>query len=52
VYDFHHIDPSIKEEGIGTLINKGWKRLEAELKKCIVLCSNCHRIEHNCNEKD
>jgi hypothetical protein len=52
VYDFHHLDPSTKEERIGVLINKGWDKLETELHKCIVLCSNCHRVEHNCNAEN
>lgn len=46
VYDFHHLDRTLKLEGIGQLINKGWKRIEAELKKCIVLCANCYRKVH------
>ena len=46
VYDFHHLDRETKLERIGALINKGWKRIEAELKKCIVLCANCHRKVH------
>lgn len=51
VYDFHHINPSEKEERIGVLINRGWERIEEELKKCIVLCANCHRKEHAKNKK-
>lgn len=46
VYDFHHLDRNLKTERIGTLINKGWIKIEAELKKCIVLCANCHRKVH------
>jgi len=50
VYDFHHVNPAEKEERIGTLINKGWDKIEAELKKCIVLCANCRREVHNCEK--
>ena len=46
VYDFHHLYKSTKDRGIGQLINVGWDRIEAELKKCIVLCANCHRRVH------
>jgi len=43
--DFHHIDPSQKHFGIS--INKhNKKEVLEEIKKCKVLCSNCHRIEH------
>lgn len=45
--DFHHTDPSKKDETISRLIRAGSKkRLEEEMKKCIVLCANCHRKEH------
>ena len=44
--DFHHIDPSIKENRIGHLPqNKVYK----ELDKCILICSNCHRELHFLN---
>lgn len=45
VMDLHHTDPEKKEYAISTILTKGWseKRLLEELKKCIVLCSNCHR---------
>ena len=46
VYDFHHLDPRLKEGRIGVLINGGWTNIAAELKKCIVLCAICHRVEH------
>lgn len=43
--DFHHVDPSQKEGLITKMIYSRLK-LERELKKCIVLCSNCHRKLH------
>lgn len=45
--DFHHIDPKSKYKDIAELViinNK--QKLEEEIKKCIPLCSNCHRILH------
>jgi hypothetical protein len=46
--EFHHLDPSQKEINIaGNGIKGSWKRLTNELKKCILICSNCHREEHN-----
>jgi hypothetical protein len=45
--DFHHEDPSTKEYDVNRLISNGqFKKAEEELKKCIVLCANCHRIHH------
>lgn len=51
VYDFHHIDPETKDfsfGGSGTPSSKsGWYDIRDELQKCILVCSNCHRIIHN-----
>ena len=43
--DFHHLDPNEKEGSISKMISTPIK-LEKELKKCIVLCANCHRKLH------
>ena len=47
-FDFHHIDPKTKEFGIseGLHLNVGFKNLVKEAKKCMLLCSNCHRELH------
>lgn len=47
VYDFHHVDTTTKEADPGSLLHYSWKRIVKELDKCILLCANCHRIEHN-----
>lgn len=45
--DFHHTDPTGKENSITNATkNWSWERILQEIQKCIVLCSNCHRIEH------
>jgi len=44
--DFHHLNPEEKDLNIKSLINCSWSRIEEELKKCILLCANCHREEH------
>jgi transcription elongation factor Elf1 len=45
--DFHHLDPSKKDENIGrAIIQWKWERVKPELDKCILLCSNCHREIH------
>ena len=45
--DFHHIDPSLKEGNIHRYVaNAQFKKAYEEIKKCIVLCANCHRIHH------
>ena len=52
-YDFHHVDPSTKENQINLLFNrqtktnhKGRQTLEIELSKCVLVCALCHRLIH------
>ena len=45
--EFHHLDPKTKEFGISTEgIPRRWDKIAAELKKCVLLCANCHREVH------
>ena len=46
IYDFHHTDPTQKEFKPSMLRKSSWEKHKAELDKCILLCSNCHRIVH------
>lgn len=47
VFDFHHVDPETKEGNVANLIRrKNWEAAEKELKKCVLLCANCHRLRH------
>jgi hypothetical protein len=47
-FDFHHIDSSTKEDSVNRLVKyRAFKRAMEEVKKCIVLCANCHRIHHH-----
>lgn len=45
-FDFHHLDPSIKELHPGQALSGKWERARAELDKCVLLCANCHRTRH------
>ena len=46
--EFHHIDPRLKEYGIASMgtCHQLEKDLN-EVKKCILVCANCHREIHN-----
>lgn len=44
--DFHHLDPSIKEMSLSSGRGYSFERAKAELDKCILVCSNCHREIH------
>jgi hypothetical protein len=46
--DFHHVDPSTKTDSVNKLVTDGrYKAALEEVKKCVVLCANCHRIHHH-----
>lgn len=46
--DAHHLDPAEKEYKLSELGSRafGSKKWYAELSKCIIVCSNCHRKIH------
>lgn len=46
VYDFHHLDPTQKDFNPSYIYKMNPERAKEELKKCVMLCSNCHRIRH------
>ena len=47
IFEFHHIDPAIKDRDPSKMMMLKKERLEKELENCILLCANCHRYEHN-----
>lgn len=44
--DFHHKNPLEKNDTLKDLWSRRWEIIEIEIKKCIILCSNCHREHH------
>ena len=46
--EFHHINPDEKDFSISSVRAnpKNWNTIVRELKKCILLCSNCHKEVH------
>jgi hypothetical protein len=49
IFDFHHINPNEKVLNLNhNAINKyNLEQLENEFKKCVLYCSNCHRLMHH-----
>lgn len=48
--DLHHLNPNTKEINFGKITANpcSWdKKVVPELRKCILLCSNCHREYHS-----
>ena len=43
---FHHIDPSKKRSSIHSLYKYGINTVKKEIKKCKLLCANCHMKFH------
>tara|TARA_R100000458_G_C8009269_1_gene74083 strand:+ start:63 stop:488 length:426 start_codon:yes stop_codon:yes gene_type:complete len=42
---FDHIDPSKKKKQVSTIIKSTIKNLILEVRKCRVLCANCHAVK-------
>ncbi len=40
--EFHHLDPAAKEFGLSRCGAHSIEKLRAEVRKCVLLCSNCH----------
>lgn len=51
--DFHHTDPTQKDGNIHRFVSNGqFTKVREEIKKCIVLCANCHRVHHHQEKKN
>jgi len=47
LFEFHHWDARDKEFGISRDgMSRPWEAIAAELRKCVMLCANCHREVH------
>lgn len=43
---FHHLNLNEKEYNISEILKNRWSKINNELKKCILLCHNCHNELH------
>jgi 5-methylcytosine-specific restriction endonuclease McrA len=43
--EFDHIDPGLKSFSVGEYLTHSWAKVEPELKKCQLLCQDCHRTK-------
>lgn len=43
--EFDHLDPTAKVAAVSFMVQEvwSWARIIAEIQKCVVRCSNCHR---------
>jgi hypothetical protein len=46
--EFHHLDSASKKSSISRLAQDEYSlaTIKTELRKCVILCANCHREEH------
>jgi hypothetical protein len=45
--DFHHRDSKTKLGNVSSMVYNSKKMLLEEIKKCDVICANCHRKKHS-----
>ena len=45
--DVHHVDPNEKDFTIAANTNKAYALVSEEIRKCVLLCANCHREYHS-----
>ena len=50
IYDFHHRRKGTKDPKLGRSTNQIFmlrnETIAKELKKCVLICANCHRLRH------
>ena len=51
-YHFHHKDPSEKEFSWDRLRRRSAKEVYKEIKKCVLICGNCHADKHSGKVED
>ncbi len=44
--DFHHRDPEYKQFSLSDAESRSIESIASEIRKCILLCANCHRVIH------
>lgn len=48
VLSFHHIDPKKKDFSLSERgLTRSWEKIQKEIKKCVLLCANCHMEVHD-----
>lgn len=45
-FDFHHEDHTQKDFAVSAILYKSWNEIQSEIEKCVLVCSNCHRVLH------
>ncbi len=48
--DFDHVDPTTKVKNISRMLGSSKDKILEEIKKCQLVCANCHRIRTHENK--
>ena len=50
---FHHENPKSKKQTVSRMASCGYtiEAIKKEMKKCVILCANCHAIKHHGKQK-
>lgn len=46
VLEFHHLDQSKKHKNVTSMSGCNIDKIKNEIRKCVVICANCHRKLH------
>lgn len=46
ILHYHHLDPPDKSFAISEAKDRAIETIQEEIDKCILLCPNCHALEH------
>ncbi len=44
---FHHVDETTKKFSISSNVTRNWEDTLSELRKCVLVCANCHMEIHD-----
>lgn len=44
--ELHHLIPEEKDFSLSSNTNRSWEAVRKEIKKCVLVCANCHREIH------
>lgn len=47
IFDFHHTKKKDIQLNVNAFKNYSLEKIAKELKKCVLVCSNCHRLMHS-----
>ena len=50
--EFHHLDPNTKRRAIAGMMSRTMAALVTEIRKCRLICRDCHSGHHHAKQTD